>query len=49
MTVLRYFLENGRLAELSIPRDISTRERRKLFCHLEIDLRDADRDEDGQP
>jgi hypothetical protein len=42
VTVLRYFLDNGRLAELRIPRDITGRELRRLFKHLEIDLLDVE-------
>lgn len=40
MTVLRYFLDRQRIAELSIPSDITERELGRLFRHLEIDLRD---------
>ncbi len=40
LTVLRYFLERGRLAELRVPADMDAKERKKLFAHLKIDLLD---------
>jgi hypothetical protein len=40
VTVLRYFLDRGRLAEIRIPKDLDDREKRKLFAHLKIDLLD---------
>lgn len=38
LLVLRYFVGNGRLAEVSVPSDITPVETRRLFRHLEIDL-----------
>lgn len=40
VTVLRYFLDRGRLAELRVPPDMDDREKRRLFVHLKIDLLD---------
>ncbi len=40
LTVLRYFLERGRLAEVRVPADMDAKERRRLFAHLKIDLLD---------
>lgn len=40
VTVLRYFLDRGRLAELRVPPDLDEREKRRLFAHLKIDLLD---------
>lgn len=40
VTVLRYFLDQGRLAELRIPPDMDDREKLRLFAHLRIDLLD---------
>lgn len=40
ITVLRYFLDRGRLAELRVPPDFDEREKRRLFAHLKIDLLD---------
>jgi len=40
--VLRYLLERSRLAELRVPGDLTDRERRCLFRHLEIDLLDEE-------
>lgn len=40
VTVLRYFLDRGRLAELRVPPDLDDREKRRLFAHLKIDLLD---------
>ncbi len=37
-TVLRYFLREGKIAELSVPADISAQERKRLFKHIEVDL-----------
>ncbi len=40
MTVLRYFLDRGRLAEIRVPRDLDEKEKKRLFAHLRIDLLD---------
>lgn len=40
LTVLRYFLERGHMAELRLPADLEEREKRRLFAHLKIDLLD---------
>ena len=40
VTVLRYFLERGRLAELRVPADLEAKEKRRIFAHLRIDLLD---------
>lgn len=39
-TVLRYFLDQGRMAEVRVPRDMDEKERKRLFAHLRIDLLD---------
>ncbi len=40
VTVLRYFLDRGRLAEVRVPADLDAREKKRLFAHLRIDLLD---------
>lgn len=44
-TTLRYWMKNGRTAELLFPSDITDTERKKLFMHLQIDLNDYDSEE----
>ncbi len=49
LTMLRYRLADGRFAELTLPPNATARELRKLFGHLQIDLLDADQNDEGKP